>query len=288
MVGTRWRKRLRTAVHPLYARLPSSVRSGLRGVLKPLETQLLSKRDRWIRGTYTSFNRDQRRQIFMHIAQFAHVNRPIDGYYLEFGCHGANTIRLAFDCFRHLFDWNYVAFDSFEGLPEITSLDAQVIWEKGKLATSEDRLIEICMRHGIPRDRLTTVKGFYDASLTNELKRRLLPLKAAVIYVDCDLYLSTASVLRFIKDFLQPGTVIVFDDWNCFLADPDRGERRAWREFLRVITGAPFRAVRIERHAGVLYLHGPCRGEELMPVWCRRLRNFAGLPPFGRDRADAR
>jgi predicted O-methyltransferase YrrM len=68
-------------------------------------------------------------------------------------------------------------------------------------------------------------------SLTQELKQRLLPRKAAVVYIDCDLYLSTVPVLRFIEDFLQPGTVIVFDDWNCFLADPNRGERRAWREF---------------------------------------------------------
>jgi O-methyltransferase len=52
-----------------------------------------------------------------------------------------------------------------------------------------------------------------------------------LIYVDCDLYSSTVPVLRFCKDFLQLGTVIVFDDWFCFYGDPDRGERRAWAEF---------------------------------------------------------
>lgn len=49
--------------------------------------------------------------------------------------------------------------------------------------------------------------------------------------MDCDLYLSTVPVLEFVKDLLQKGTVIIFDDWNCFWADPDKGERRAWREF---------------------------------------------------------
>lgn len=87
------------------------------------------------------------------------------------------------------------------------------------------------MRHGIPRDKLITVKGFYSESLDEETKRRLQPGKAAVIYVDCDLYESTVPVLNFIKDFLQKGTIVVFDDWNCFLGDPDRGERRAFREF---------------------------------------------------------
>jgi hypothetical protein len=38
-------------------------------------------------------------------------------------------------------------------------------------------------------------------------------------------------VLNFIKPFLQPGTIIVFDDWNCFIGDPEKGERRAWAEF---------------------------------------------------------
>ena len=61
---------------------------------------------------------------------------------------------------------------------------------------------------------------------------RLLPRKAAVIYVDCDLYESTVPVLKFIKPFLQRGTIIVFDDWNCFHGDPDRGERRAFKEFM--------------------------------------------------------
>ena len=56
--------------------------------------------------------------------------------------------------------------------------------------------------------------------------------KAAVIYVDCDLYKSTVPVLKFIVPFLQRGTIIVFDDWNCFYGDPELGERKAWSEFL--------------------------------------------------------
>jgi hypothetical protein len=26
--------------------------------------------------------------------------------------------------------------------------------------------------------------------------------------------------------------LIAFDDWNCFLADPERGQRLAWRQFV--------------------------------------------------------
>lgn len=141
-------------------------------------------------------------------------------------------MRLAWDSFRHLFDWTYIAFDSFEGLPQIEDIDQQKIWQKGKLKTTEGTFRAICERHGMPTDRLTTIKGFYSDSLNADARRQIGGIKAAVIYIDCDLYHSTVPVLDFCRDYLQPGTVIVFDDWNCFLADPNRGERRAWREFL--------------------------------------------------------
>jgi O-methyltransferase len=240
MIEQDWQGRLRSALYPFYEKMPSWLKTVAHGVFARLAGPMLRKSARWIRREYTPFVQRQRWEIFLDIAIFAQVNRPITGYYFEFGCFKANTMRMAFDCFHHLFDWHYVAFDSFEGLPEIGEIDKQVIWEKGKLKMTEESFIATCSRHGIPRDRLTTVKGFYDVSLTDDLKRRLLPRKAAVIYVDCDLYLSTVPVLRFIEDFLQPGTVIVFDDWNCFLADPDRGERRAWREFLESSPGLRF------------------------------------------------
>lgn len=219
---------MKAEIVKLLARLlPESVKRPLR-VIRDLP---VTRMKRWIRYEYTRFGMDQRKSIFMSIARFHHINRPMRGYYFEFGSHEANTMRMAWDSFRHLFDWDFVAFDSFEGLPKITAIDHQEIWKEGKLKTAEQDFLKICVRHGIARDRLITVKGFFDQSLTQKTKEMLFPDLAAVVYIDCDLYESTVPVLEFIKDFLQLGTVIVFDDWNCFWADPDKGERRAWREF---------------------------------------------------------
>ena len=189
------------------------------------------RRDQWVRS-YFAFQMGEKEDCFKSIAYFCHVNRPMRGYYFEFGCHGANTMRMAWKHGRHLFDWHYVAFDSFEGFPEVADIDKQEIWARGKCATGEQEFRRIVRAAGMPDDRLTTIKGFYDASLTPELKSRLLPTKAVVCYIDCDLYLSTVPVLDFIVDFLQIGTIVVFDDWNCFWGDPERGERKAWAEFL--------------------------------------------------------
>lgn len=190
-----------------------------------------TRKGRWIRREYWRFGQDQRNFVFMSIARFLHINRPVPGYYFEFGCNEANTMRKAWDHFQYLFDFTYVGFDSFEGLPEITKIDQQAIWEKGKLAFPEKRFIKLVRSRGMPADKLLTVKGFFDVSLTTQLKKSLLPTKAAVIYIDCDLYASTIPVLEWIVDFLQVGTVVVFDDWYCFHGNPQRGEQLAWREF---------------------------------------------------------
>lgn len=220
----------------IYSKLPSPFQKTAKALWHlqnrfPLTTAYKNKV--WMEKVYGKFAKNQRHFIFLSIARFCVINRPIEGYYFEFGCHGANTMRMAWDTFHRLFDWTYVAFDSFEGLPEIDEIDRMKIWEKGKLMTTEAEFINVMAKHGVPRDKLITVKGFYHQSLTVDQQKKLLPNKAAVIYIDCDLYKSTVPVLEFIRAFLQKGTIIVFDDWNCFHADPNRGERRAFREFLQ-------------------------------------------------------
>jgi len=190
-------------------------------------------KQKWLRGPHEAFRTNVRRNLFMSISVFAFHNQPLNGYYFEFGCHKARTMRLAWDTFHSLYDWTYVAFDSFEGLPEMDPSDSMPIWKKGDLKTSEEDFIKTVVKHGMPRKKLKIVKGFYSESLTPQLRDELLPKKAAVIYIDCDLYSSTSSALNFAKDFLQRGTVIVFDDWFCFYGDPQKGERLAFHEFCR-------------------------------------------------------
>jgi O-methyltransferase len=180
---------------------------------------------------HETFRDLQREYIFFSVARFCSLNSLNDGYYFEFGCHEARTMRLAWEHTGALFDWTYVGFDSFAGLPEISEIDRQPIWKQGSLATSETDFIAVTLGAGMPLERLRTVKGFYDQSLTAALAETLLPKKAAVIFIDCDLYRSTVPVLAFVRQFLRPGTIVIFDDWFCFYGDPERGERRAWGEF---------------------------------------------------------
>jgi O-methyltransferase len=188
-------------------------------------------KQRWIEREYNGFRAQSRQCIFSSIAVFCFHNQPLNGWYFEFGSHTARTMRAAWDAFHVLYDWKYAAFDSFEGLPDLEEIDRMPIWRKGALKTSEEDFIRTVVKHGMPREKLVTVKGFYDQSLNEAVKKRFLPQRATVLYVDCDLYQSTVPVLEFAKDFFQKGTVLVFDDWFCFYGDPQRGQRRAFAEF---------------------------------------------------------
>ncbi len=171
----------------------------------------------------TRFNFFKRAQYYLH------VNR-LSGVYVEFGSHEANTFRMALKTLglpinRFKIE-KFYAFDSFKGMPEPTGIDKQKIWKKTMNFTSEEKFKQI-IKNDI--HRVVTVKGFYEDSLPafNWQKDHVI----AMAYIDCDYYKSTKECLNFIKDKLQHGSLIVFDDWNCYYSDPKRGQRLAYSEF---------------------------------------------------------
>jgi O-methyltransferase len=188
-------------------------------------------RAEWMARVYEPFRDNARREIFLRLAVYCYQNPPAGDCYLELGCHRARTMRAAWDAFHALFDFTYVAFDSFEGLPEVAGIDRHPLWQQGDLRTSEEDFVRTVVEHGMPREKLITVKGFYDQIPGPEIEARFLGRKAAVVYLDCDLYASAAPALEIALPFLARGTVLVFDDWFCFHGDPEKGERRAFREF---------------------------------------------------------
>ncbi len=169
---------------------------------------------------------------FQNAAHYLRANR-ISGVYAEFGCHDANTFRYALNSLGNYRRFGgqppcfyFYAFDSFEGMPEPRAIDRQKIWRKGMNRTGEERFRKLCRPD---LHRIKTVKGFYDKVLPgfgwnpNE--------KIAVAYIDCDYYESTVPVLDFLKDKLIHGSILAFDDWNCYYGDPKRGERKAFSKF---------------------------------------------------------
>ena len=177
-------------------------------------------------------------EILKMAMEYAAHNK-LNGDYLEFGVWKGRSFSRAYNIWKHLFfnhgelkSMRFYAFDSFEGLPELKNEDAGGEFNKGQYLCTEEDFKKNIAQAGVDLNRVGIIKGWFDKILNDETKKKL-PLKhAAVIFIDCDLYESTVSVLDFITDYLVNGSVVVFDDWFCFKGSPEKGEQKAFKEWL--------------------------------------------------------
>ncbi|MCU0784715.1 MAG: class I SAM-dependent methyltransferase [Verrucomicrobia bacterium] len=154
---------------------------------------------------------DDREPLYNHIATL--VQEPVS--YLEFGVFKGSTLRHWSGLLKHQGSLLH-GFDSFEGLPEIWGyfVDKATLDVGGVMPKFED-----------PRVQL--FKGWFNETLPPYL-REFKPNPVLILHLDADVYSSTIFVLRELKPFLRPGTVLIFDEFF------DREhELKAFSEFLQ-------------------------------------------------------
>jgi hypothetical protein len=150
----------------------------------------------------------------------------------------------------------FFGFDSFQGLPQLTGVDKTTgEFRQGQFACALGD-VRAKLDGKVDWSRVHLVEGWFEDSLTQELKDRLRPAPVAVTLIDCDLYGSTLSVLAFLEDLLQEGSMLLFDDWNCFGRQDHMGERRAFREFLEARPWfTPEKWIRFGRRGQAFIMH---------------------------------
>ncbi len=160
------------------------------------------------------------------------------GNYFEFGVWNGKSMEvfwktLGYAAARERKDWRLFGFDSFEGLPEPEgAADAHPIVGKGAFKSSGlDRVAGTLAKAGIPAERLKLVPGFYENSLTPELKASLGNPPACFVNIDVDYYSSTMTVLTWIESLLFDGSIVYFDDVLFYNGNPHKGQIRAIAEF---------------------------------------------------------
>jgi len=127
------------------------------------------------------------------------------GVALEFGVAAGTTLRLIADRMPA------VGFDSFDGLPETWREGFPV----GMFACDPPDVPGAQVVDGLFGDTLPAwVAANPDANVT-------------FVHIDCDLYASTATVLRHLP--LRPGCVVVFDEYHGY-PGWEQHEARAWAE----------------------------------------------------------
>jgi hypothetical protein len=220
MIG-RLKIRLRLTIEDVKFRIREVIRRGLRKLIEIAITDLDLMGS--FRGVASSaaFERE-------HLAQAAHFKSRTQlfryalgqvgndtGLFLEFGVHKGDSInRLA--GLKSGVRW--YGFDSFVGLPEAWTLGARTgaFSVGGKLPPV--------------RDNITLIKGFFEQTLAPFAAEKR-ESKVAFLHVDCDLYSATRTIFAELGDMLQPGCIVLFDEFINYSGWQD-GEYKAFIEFV--------------------------------------------------------
>jgi hypothetical protein len=147
-------------------------------------------------------------EVFRHGVPLVTGDEPL---YLEFGVFEGKSMRWWSANLTHP-GAHLVGFDSFEGLPE----GWRPGFDAGEFATDGPPKID--------DERVEFVAGWFDDTLPGF---RPPAHDQLVVNVDCDLYSSASTVLRWAEPYLVPGSLLYFDE----LADRDH-ELRALHELL--------------------------------------------------------
>jgi len=186
-------------------------------------------------------------QETMNHLMHAASNWDMEGDYLEFGVATGNSLIAAVRTAERyrLPKMRFYGFDSFEGLPPSKGIDTYVNqYPEGKHAFSLEYVKNEFKKEKVGLDKVTFIKGWYEETLTSERTKRLPLKKAAIIWMDADLYESTRVSLDFITSYVEDGTILYFDDWLAFRGNPKYGEQKAFEEWLAKnphITYSPYR-----------------------------------------------
>lgn len=133
-----------------------------------------------------------------------------EGTVMEFGCYIGTTslfIRRLLDAYKDTREFH--VYDSFVGLPSKTGPDASAAGEQfqaGELAVSKKQFVREFQKAML---RLPTIhKGWFNSLTSSDV-----PVKIAFAFLDGDFYESIRDSLKLVLPKMQPGGVIVIDDY---------------------------------------------------------------------------
>jgi hypothetical protein len=201
------------------------------------DADLLRNWDHNDRIRYNQRNRQYEKIIFFQKVFDFLTDNNIDGNYFEFGIHRCRTFRMALSEARkhNLDNMDFYAFDSFEGLPDREVDDESIdVWQKGALTTSINKFKEMITKHGLYLNKIHLIDGYYQDTLTEELKQNFIKDKkfASLINIDCDFYKSAVPVFKFIDQLLIEGSVLYIDDMFAgYKGQKNKGVAKAFYEY---------------------------------------------------------
>ena len=157
------------------------------------------------------------------------------GDYLEFGVFNWSSLASMYHAVQesNVCSMRFFWLDAFEGLPPESEWEDDGVWKKWFYTCSFDRMQECLKRKNIDSDSIIWIKWWYKDTLNDSTIKKFNIFNPGIVFIDCDTYSSSKTVLDFIAPLVNTFTIVCLDDWK--LNDLDikwMGEYRAFNEFL--------------------------------------------------------
>lgn len=153
------------------------------------------------------------------------------GDYLEFGVSRGTSMATAYRVLKtHRLDQiRLIGFDSFQGMPAEAAGQG---WNPGQFWSTIGATRRYLAQHGVPKERFTLIKGWFNDTLTIDTYKHFNLNKASIIMVDCDIYSASKQALVFSASLIHDSAIIIFDDWGWQSDKNEIGQKEAFEEFL--------------------------------------------------------
>ncbi len=155
------------------------------------------------------------------VLKFGSDHVSLKGLFLELGVCTGKTINFIGALNPHQ---TVYGFDSFEGLPEDWVRNDKVI-RAGTFGFIHPDLLPPVLHN------VKLVKGWFEDTLGDFMSSFPSDEPIAFLHIDSDLYSSAATAFKKLGDRIQPGTIIVFDEFYNYPGFENH-EFKAFQEFL--------------------------------------------------------
>ena len=182
-------------------------------------------------------------------AMFLNYHDNTIGDYLEFGVFTGSSFNFAMkinkkmeNIFKRKIETQFIGFDSFEGFGEIKQIDENPSFKNTFFKIDKKKIFRN-IKNNSKKQKYKLIEGFYQQTIKNKNVNDYGINKARIIMIDCDLKESTTLALNFAKKSLQEGTIIIFDDFNFYKGNENKGEFGAFKDFKNQNPNIKFRRI---------------------------------------------
>lgn len=182
-------------------------------------------------------------------AMFMNYHDGTTGDYLEFGVFTGSSFNFAMKInkkmekiFKKKIHTHFIGFDSFQGFGKINSIDENPSFKSNLFKVNKKKVINN-IKNNSKGQKFKLIEGFYQKTIKHKNTNNYGIDKSRIIMIDCDLKESTTLALNFVKPSLQEGTIIIFDDFNFYKGNKNKGEYGAFENFKNKNPGIEFRKI---------------------------------------------